>query len=241
VSEETAIVRSEAANPLILVHSPEEMATASARLAGWAEQKLMEAKADLAEIEQTLQHAKAVGWPTASLATVARRKRKDLVFYEKAEAAFRAGYYMVPNFDIDVVAIRTSRGRPKGVGVEHKTTVFGGVRTPDVETESPPLGEGRTVSSLPEVYRGKREGMKGTGQNPNEKVTLYTMEITDFRDFTFPAAFVKPAVIDDVQRAVVAKLFDEIGILPHRSYVNRGDPMVIGRIVTKDGWRRRSL
>jgi len=239
-NEMSVATKTAAAAPshLIVARSPAEMERSRAAMLDWVGERLLEARADASEIEATLDRAVAVGWSTKGLDATLRRAQRLLTFYEKVEKAIEAGYYLVPNFDVDVVAVRTSKKRAPEEDVLRSSKGYGGPRTPEVLPDGSPAGEGRFVHHLPTVSRWD-ETIK-TEKTPQGE-TFHMMRVDDFRDPNFPLVFAKPMVMEDIQRAMKERVFDELAISPSRANVNRGDPMVIGRIVFRHNREERRV
>lgn len=207
---------------VVIAHNVHEMAQAQANVANWAEDKARDARESELEILEGLRVAKEHKWATSALSKAATLARKQREFYHKIAAASRLGYAIVPNFPIDVFAIRTKRLSP----VAEDTPNWSTHRQ---SSESPPAGEGVTVSAIPSVDTEVRDDTNYKGEAIKRRFSWATA----FRDVQFPLAAVKPMVLDDAGRAMAAGIFDEIGISPQgiiRS-PKRHDPMVIGQVI----------
>lgn len=225
---ELAPVVGTGADVVVLARDPQEMAHAQQGLIDWFQQKILAEKAQLAECEENLAVAvrlktRTNGWKNQ----VVRAKRKVL-YYEKGLQALQEGYYIVPEFPLQIIAVRTDKKNPPG------KVYTGWQGVPDVEPAQLPEGEGRYVDSAPLVR------MWTTKQGDDPKTQKTHRRATDFvEDFDFPFKLVKPQVLKDLDRAMRMRLFDEIGVLPARA--RNTDPMVVGRIRCKHGPYERTL
>src|SRR5229473_7548672 len=89
--------------------TPADMIPAQTELRAWCEQKIRAVKAELADLETNLELATEHGWKHASVAASLNRTAKRILYYEKLHAAVEAGYVIVPNFPVDVFAVRVKR------------------------------------------------------------------------------------------------------------------------------------
>lgn len=213
---------------VVLAKNPAEVIEAQHQLLTWAESKVEQMKAKLAEAELSLQQSKKLKIRTAAWVQQVAEAKKAVTYYEKLREAIRAGYYIVPNFPVQVIALKTS--------AKKASVLYGRVQDP--QTESPPLGEGRYVSPEPVVkwrYDAERERSVPVSATLNET-------------FDFPFKLVKPKILSDLSEAVKLGIFDEIGVFPvvtpPKAKEDRplpaplpalpaGDPMVVGIIKRK--------
>jgi len=210
---------------VVIAHNANEMQQAQAEIQSWADGKAAAALAERDEIEAGLEVARRSKWATGALTTASRLAQKQHEFYRKIAAASRLGYVIVPNFPVDVFAIRTNKGVP--VRGQNK----GAWSTHEQESEGPPIGEGAYVSSLPEVI--VNEYNDGTNKDGSPIKRRYSWA-SAFKDVAFPISAVKPQVLDDTSRAMAHGVFDELGLAPEGAMRKRRfDPMVIGRVIYK--------
>lgn len=222
MADETAteIVESEPAEliPLsddivVLARDPAEMAAAQKGLIVWMGRKVASLKVELAEAEENLTIAKRMKTRTQGWVRVVRLAHGRVTYYSKALSALEAGYCIVPDFPVQLVAVRTSKKRPPAKWVQ-------GYQVPDVKPDQLPEGEGDFVSADPTVIQHERDGR------------VQTRAIT-FREVDFPFKKVKPQILKGMEVAMQRKLFDEIGVLP--ATTRCGDPVLVGRIKRKEG------
>jgi hypothetical protein len=201
----------------IVALSPTDMATAQADLVAWCVRKVADVRAELSDLETNLEIATERGWKYQTVAASITRTQRRVIYYEKIKAAVEAGYLIVPNFPIDVFAVRVKRARQP----EHVTdSRWSGQFTADAQLL--PAGEGRYVDDRVEYRDESHVAMvNGKEQHVRRYVT------TDYADVDFPVTLVKPAVLGATARAMALRVFDEMGTVTNRS---GRDPIVVGRL-----------
>lgn len=205
------------------------MLAAQGQLTSWAETKLASIGQELQQAQENFDIAKRNKWRTVGLQSTLNAARKRFQFYEKMKAAVEAGYAIVPNFPIDIFAIRTLRETPKEGGTFNRWDDH------VQHSELPSLGEGQYFSDRPTQLQ---ESFPETDQEGREITKTY-FTAGEFQDVDFPIRTVKPQIMDEVGKAMALKVFDEIGILPARR--QKSDPMVIGQIVFRANGNERRL
>jgi hypothetical protein len=224
---------------VVLARDPQEMAHAQQNLLSWVDHRLEQLRAALQEVETNLAQAKAAKWRTAPWQRQVVLAKGRVTYFEKVKAALAAGFCIIPNFPIEVIAIRTERSQPKKNAVQR----VGWEPGVDVQvTDSPASGAGRYVSPDAVIERSAITYTKKDSQGREVKETTHYAKAVEFQDLDFPLRVVRPQVIDDTARAMALKIFDEIGILPassraHSQQMPAGDPMVVGRVVRREGNR----
>lgn len=224
----TEVIPNENGDIIVVARNSQQMAHAQAHLIEWAIRKIEIEKTEHAEIQNNLAIATKNHWNTAMLKRHAARALKRVEFYEKIKLALEAGHVIIPNFDIDIFAIRTTRESPRREMTRWSME--------PLKAESPPAGEGEFVDSRTSDSREIEN--TGTEEKPN-KVTWLTRE--DFREVDFPFALARPEVLNATERAMADKFFDTLGISPARTMRRRGDPMVIGRITRREGGQEHNV
>lgn len=198
---------------VVVARNSSEMALAQQKLITWAEARVEAEKALLVEAEVKLAKAREMKQRTTTYANRVMVARGSVSYYEKIKFALQAGYCIVPNFPIELIAIRTKKAEPtlNGHTNEQKAMML-------------PPGEGRYVDPIPKMStRTETEGDK-----------IKRVQHADyFREVTFPASLARIEILEDLDRAQKLKLFDAIGILP--STRRKPDPMLIGQIYHKRG------
>lgn len=207
-----------------------QMMESQNQLIDWAATKLNEELANLVDVTANLEQAKQGKWKLSGWQNQKRIAQKKVDFYQKIAAALEAGYVIVPDFPIDIFAVRTNRAYP----IERYATnqsQYGDTADRTQRSEVLPISEGRYVDSEPVVH----QNLLTDGENK----TFYKRWAAEYKDIDFPIKAVKPAILDETSKALALKIFDEIGCNPGRKGWNptrqamsRGaDPMVIGRVI----------
>ena len=212
---------------IVVARNPAEMQIAQQKLCAWAERKVSECELEMTEAETNLEQAKKSKWRQTGFKTHIRHARERLTYYTKVKAALEAGYVIVPNFDLDIFAIRTTRKKPKdevGSNTWQKPT-------PDMfenESNRPALGEGEYHDAWPVLRHEvvEHENSKGEMIKYNEAFPI------QWQEPDFPYKIAKPQILSDTSIAMARMIFDEIGVSPHRR-VRKQDPMIVGQIVYK--------
>lgn len=228
---ETDIVKHEEVSPnvFVMAKNPQEMRTAQFRLVTWAERKIKEEKAEHKDFQTNLHIATKNKWRTETLKRAVNRTQKKIEFYEKVKLALEAGYCIVPDMDIDLFAIRTTKMKPKGNLTRGKWSTPGNQKTDMSEA-----GEGRYVAPSA-LYDERQAEITYKEGKPDVQITRWASEFTEV---DFPFRFAKPEILEATAAALKEKIFDEVGILPRQ----RGaDPMVIGRVTFREGYQRKSI
>ena len=215
----------------VFARDPAEMTKAQDAMIAWSERKLEQKKTELRDFEQNLVIAKKNKWRASTLEAAVNRGRKKVVFYEKVRDALKAGYYIVPDMDVEVFALRTTAKNPR----QNRTSSRWQPTPKDQVTNSPPTGDGKYVSPNRGVFDDtQHEETKKDGTKDIVKTRWWE----DFAEPDFPFTFAKPEILEATAQAMKKKIFDEMGVLPR----TRGaDPMVIGRITYREGYNRKSI
>jgi hypothetical protein len=213
-------------NVLVIAEQPGEMQAAQEALIAWAGNKVAQVRADLADAEQALDSATACGVKLHGVRKLVKSARDSLAYYEKVKSALEDGYCIVPDFPVDIVAIRTMRDWP----TESRTETSGWKPECVQAGEVLPEGEGQFVSPNPAVqWCGNRDEKNAKGEITR---SLDVWKATEFKAVGLPVKFMKPRVLQATQIALVSKIFDEIGILPASP---KKDPLIVGRIIDPKG------
>lgn len=255
MNDENAIVKAEQVvevpQTYFIATSGEEMVRAQSGLTAWVTQRLAQAKGDLSDARLAYNAAVERKWAAGALKRQMERARHLVTYYQKMVAALEAGYVLVPEFPIDVFAIRTSKERPRESEQVAKGGNYGG--SPEVHGEMLPIGEGDYKSSKAErlshfSHRANATDYQGKEIIENGKVkteAMYKWTNDAFRDVTFPLVAAKLEVMSPTAAAMALKVFDEIGISVKGSANARtrtGDPLIIGAIHSAGAtvWSRRT-
>lgn len=198
--------------------TPQEMQESNSALVRWCEHKLALLKAEAKELKEAFEHAVAHKWKASTLKNQADRATKKITFFEKIKAALEAGYYIVPNFPVDVFMIRTDRESPRSKVVmgTYKASSWPFKQGPG----KLPIGEGDYKPCDPLV-------VENSSTDPSTKKTTYTEWATEWGDIDFPVVMAKPTIMEAVSRAMAYKIFDQFSLFKPGS----GDPIIVGEIV----------
>lgn len=207
----------------LVAETPAEMAECHASLKEWCKWKVAAVKAEVDELKGAYEHAEAQKWKSSVLKRHWQLAEKRLTYYEKILQALEHGYYIVPNFPVEIFAIRTDRKKTIG---KPATNYWGTFEQKDVT----PLrqGEGEYKNPFPIIMQRDLPTQDNAG-----KETLKTHYYPgEWDDLEFPINMAKPQIMQTTDRAMALKLFDEIGILPKSK---KEDPLIVGRINLKLG------
>lgn len=211
-------------NDTLVAFSPKELQTCQSTLSEWCDKKMGFIKDEIFELKENLAIAQKNKWRSSGIANAVRRLQKRVLFYEKIKAAIAAGYLVVPDFPIDVFAIRTAR--------EYPLTKYES-QYKDQNKQEPqmlPVGDGEYKNPFPSNESVQRkEGEKW--------VTRF--RAGEFEDIDFPVQIAVPQVLNATSKAMSLKLFDEIGLV--RPPSKRGDPIVVGTVIHKQGYSTKRL
>lgn len=205
------------------------LVAAHADIGTWIQERHRRLSAELEQSQAALATARARHWSTDALSRLVRGLEKHQVFLDKVKGAIEAGYTIVPNFNIDALAVRTDRPTPNYKSFESM---------PRVGAARLPAGVGEFVSPEPyieswEIDRPRADG-KGT-----YKVTIY--RTTGQAPVDVPFVLMKKDLADALHAAMVERVFDEIGIVRDTP---KGDPVLVGRIrhpKTLNRWDNRGV
>ena len=212
---------------VVIARNPAEMQVAQQKLCEWAAGQVEKSLAELREMEDSLAQAKKSKWRTTGFVTNLRYARERFNYYTKVKAALDAGYVIVPNFDLDIFAIRTTKFRPKS----ESTSGRWGKPTPmefENNSDRPVLGDGEYRDPWPQLTHTVETITKKDGTTHQENYA----ESGDWRDVDFPYKLAKPQILTDTSKAMACMIFDKIGVTPHRRVRNQ-DPMIVGQITCK--------
>lgn len=215
----------------------EQMQVAQQQLVAWADDKIKTLQAERAEVQSSLDAAKAHKWGTSGFQRIVTGLTRQIQFYEKIHDAIELGYTIVPNFeDVDVFAVRTCRARPtRNFASQHQ--LHGKVIPEDQRSECPPVGEGEYFNATAVYVQDKILSHKD--KTSGADVFLERAWTTDHGMIEFPFKLVKPEILDSTKKAMRTLCFDELGCVPGRKRRRRGDPMILGLIHLPDGKHRR--
>jgi hypothetical protein len=199
---------------------PAEMVASQTQLIAWCDKKILAAQAESQELGEEVEHAKKNKWKAGTLQTQHNRSIRRVQYYEKIKAALEAGYYIVPNFPIEMFAIRKQHGRKPRGWSNNKWASH------QQEAAELPAGAGDYKNPFPLVIRESEELPNGTFKSSSYP--------TEWDDFEFPINMAKPKIMSITQTALAMKVFDRVGVMPSVRR-RKEDPVIIGQIVHKQG------
>lgn len=222
----------------VIATTREQMLAAQQVLVRKAESRIAGLHAEIAELRENLEIAKKNKLKISTIQDKIQRNERRVTFYQKLKAAFEEGFVLIPDMDLEVFAVRTTRELPKQNYKSIESPRSWDVPVvPDVEASRAPVGEGEYVSPRPHLQGSSSERKNEKGETVYSKdrwADAFAEEIT------FPFALAKPRIVDLTTRAMALKIFDEIGVLPNRVRRN-SDPMVVGRVLLKEGWQTKRM
>lgn len=203
----------------LVARNPVEMQEAREGLAGWLAAKIAEVDAEMLEYQESLAQAIKNRWSRKGLNKAINSAFYRKQFYEKTLDAVNAGYTIVPEFPIDVFAIRVNRDEPEG-GTNHArySRAVADVETADITA----TGTGEYVSPIPKTFHWKE-----TRHDGDKEYKVDLVKPTALQAVEFPLRSARAEVMSATAEAMALKVFDEIGICPQ---TRKADPLIIGRI-----------
>lgn len=197
---------------------PNEMMVAQNHLIQWCDGKMASLRLECDELKAAYEHAKKNKWKFSVLQSQYNKSVKKVSYYEKIKAALEAGYVIIPNFPVDMFAIRTDKGKPK----KYLNTYWNenGRNVQEVSDMALTVGE----------YKNPRPTI--LSQKIDDKTSQYWAE--DWKDeIDFPLNMAKPLIMQATSNAMALKIFDRFGVMP--STRRDDDPVIIGQILNKRG------
>lgn len=204
---------------------PGEMVQSQQTLIAWMDKKIAVCAEEEKELFEAYEHAKKQAWKWTVIKRHADLARKRTEYYIKIKAALENGYYIVPNFPIELFAIRTDKKNPlKMISIYQ----WGNSQRQQSAMELP-AGKGEYKNPRPITDSQDHERMLKDGKT--DVVTNYWAE--DWQEIEFPITMAKPEIMELTSRAMALEVFDQIGILP--GVRKNDDPVIIGQIIRKFG------
>ena len=198
----------------------EEMVNAHGGMLAWVRQRQVAVAEELSEEETNLSYAKSHKWSVRPFEKRVLLLKRQVLFYGKIEAALTAGFVVVPNFDMDVFAIRTNAKAPRSQIREGRWNRF------TQEAKLLPMGEGEYRNPNPVVMQQDATKLNHKG----EEVAVVQQWAEEFKDIAFPFAIARPEIMSQAGAALSLKLFDEVGVAVNRNRSVRGDPILLGHL-----------
>lgn len=205
--------------------SPTDLAPAQASLISWCDSRITKWNAELAEATESYEHAISHKWKASPFQRSMNKAASKIRFYDKIKAAIEAGYLIVPNFPIEVFAIRTKAKSPRWQ--EDSTAKW---QTFPQQPQRLAIGAGEFQNPIPakDSYADKDD--KG-----RDITKYFPTDLTE--ELEIPLHLVKPEILRAVDKARAMKVFDQMGISTDR----RGDPLILGQIVDGPSWSSKRV
>lgn len=218
----------------VVARNAEEMQAARQRIHVWLSNKLSYIAAEIHELSEALERATHARWNRSALKRALNTQLSQQVFYQKCLGAVDAGYTIVPDFPVDVFAIRVTRQEPTPY---HQFGSWSYPALPDQQPDILPEGLGQYVSEQAPTTTFNREHADDKG---NKSTKHHRRTLDHFNEVTFPMQVARVALMDQTASAMQLKVFDQIGICPPRRE-KKADPMVIGQVIIKERYRTRTV
>jgi len=206
---------------------PKEMVDAQTHLMNWCDKKIEACTLESQELKEATEHAKKMKWKFSTLQSQYYKAEKRVQYYTKIKEALLHGYYIVPNFPIQMFAIRTDKEKPKG----HSWSYWGDF---EQEAKELPIGQAEYKNPFPCIER-----INSVYDNvTKEEITKAESYPLWWENLEFPITMAKPIIMQATTRAMALKIFDQIGIMP--AY-KKEDPVIIGQIINKNGYTTKTV
>lgn len=199
-----------------------QLQEAHAGMLAWVRNAQLAVERELGAEQANLAAAVDAGFKTSAFDARIKRLEKRKIFYGKIEAALLDGFVLVPNFPMNVFAVRTNakpRGRPRdGMGAQLQ------------QPQMLPIGEGENRNPNPLLeYRTETRHRNYGEKEAYEQVVSWP---TDWQEeIDFPLTIARPELMQRTATTLARKLFDEIGVAVDANWSTRGvDPILLGRI-----------
>lgn len=215
----------------LVARNPEEMQAARSDMLAWLKSKLTTVEVEVREMNAALNEARTNGWKTDALQRARNRAIQLETFYFKMLMAVEAGYTLIPDFPIDVFAIRVQRENLTAPPREQKGD-WGWPNIPNEQSDRPPAGAGeyKNPEQLVRHHEAKRK-------EDNKDVTYRSTWASKWQEeIVFPMTAARPLVMNETAKAMALKVFDQVGIcrpVEQGRIVSygKGDPLIIGQIL----------
>lgn len=233
---ETALALPQPSNIHLVARNPNEMALAKTSLELFLSQKIAQCDSEADDLFRAYEEAVKHKWKSSTFRTHGNLAKRRGDFYRKVKAAVEAGYTIVPNFPIDIFAVRVKRQTPRSDTAESTWNQSSAIsNAKDIIADSIPSGEGRYVSNLPAGITGNYNKELKDGKQEKR----YFFEVTEFQDVAFPIEAARVEVMSATAEAMALKVFDQVGICPQ---TRKGDPLLIGKVLgPKVGYTQKEV
>lgn len=212
--------------------TPQDVPGAQVDIADWCKSKVLELSQDLKDARQNLRQAKKMKWKHLPWDRVVRRTVQRMVYYTKIRAAVKAGYLIVPNFDVEVMAVRVNRDEPPARTATYRSSSD----VSEAKAELLPPGVGHYVDGIQFVRDDSYQTPDPA--KPGQMKTISRYVATGYDAPDFPVLMIKPIVMEATARAMALQLFDRIGVVTGR----KKDPVVVGELLDPtDRYRQKRV
>lgn len=217
----------------LIALAPQDVPAAQQEIVRFCRRQIRILAVEARELKQSLEVATRNRWGRSSLLKAKSRLKGLLTYYRKIQAAVEAGYLIVPNLDVTVMALRVSEDQcPR-----QDTDVSKQRLLPTTASDLPllPAGQGEYVGPK---AKAKRTSLPAATPTEPYKTKPGWKNTYDFQPVAFPIRAVKPQILDATGLAMTHKIFDRIGVVGNK----RQDPLVVGEIFHPDDrWRQRRV
>jgi hypothetical protein len=215
-----------------------EMQQSTAQIKSFLERKVDLLNIEVHELTAALDVAVKNKWATKTYRAQLKKAEYRHLYYSKLVTALNAGFTIVPNMEVDIFAIRTNRTVwPKwngNSGTSHYSYTGASPGVPDEKEVVLPVGKGEYRSPTQIFHETNRKTKDG------DKDLYHVTQYCDgYADIEFPFAAAHSVVMDATSNAMAMRIFDRIGIVPQTGRRLRGDPIILGQIVRKEGYSEK--
>jgi hypothetical protein len=213
-----------------------EMAAQRDSIGTFLRSKVNSLALELQEMTAAYDVARTRKWASSALKNQIRKITSQKTYYDKLLAAVDLGMTIVPNMPCDIFAIRVDKAVPRNKYQSgHGPSEWSAAPVVRDEKEDHlPIGEGLYVSPVREFEQEKR-----TEVSDGKTIVHVTQIIQEYKDIEFPLAAAHPVVMEAADAAMKSLIFDRIGIVPQTGRKLRGDPIILGQIVKRDGYNEK--
>lgn len=213
-----------------------EMAAQRDHVGSFLRAKVSSIDIELKEMTAAYDVARTRKWASRALKNQVRKITSQKTYYDKLLTAIDLGMTIVPNMPCDIFAIRVDKAVPS-IKYQHGEGPSEWSAAPTVRDEKEqhlPVGKGIYVSPVREFEQDKEEEVVD-----GKKMVYVNQTIRDYEAIEFPLAAAHPVVMEAADGAMKHLIFDRIGIVPATGRKLRGDPIVLGQIVRRDGYNEK--
>ena len=199
----------------VVAYTPNELVIAQRTVRGWCAENIRRLYRQKQDAQKNVETAISGKFNSKPFKSLVKRCERRIVYYKKIGKAIKLGYMIVPNFDLDLFAVRTTQKKPR-----KQTSTWDA--SFNQEGQQLAEGEGRYVDVNP--FWAESERPKG------DKMETYYFPTAFDEEISFPVAIIQPGIVKETTRAMGHKLFDQVGVATGRR-VFRADPIVCGRFL----------